>query len=615
MRDIINTLALSVFSPLAEPVVEMAEFILERSPKLKGHIGIVLLTDLGEKVCFLPVLMSLKKQCPKAVIHLFVDEHGFEIFANNPYVDYLHLVPVQRWRRLSADSIHKTLQNWIYKNKEHLRYVFNFSPSIFSAGLATVLASSFNRAFGFILDEDQTPVFKGNKWMQFFYYVVYPTLCFHEVCNLSALSKKSMYELALGLPIGKHTDTSFPLKRPIFTDTSNIAEDLDKDRLYVGICPGAYFATRQWPIPKFEQLVKGIHDEFGVDILIIDEQKRDYSSLSRYPFIKDVSGRPLKDLMAYLSNCRSVVSNHNALIQVTGALSIPSLIICGGHTKGPEFDGVHVAIRRVVPCSPCYVASCHRMYCMEELSAQDVMDIFRYQWDLIKTGHNPLPYEIPAALTKGGQIEILCRCPHLPESVYKYVTAGKELSLCVSHKVIDISYTLLWDRANQILCNMPPLLDREQMLDWIYTFDMDWDFFSSFLAKEIEFIREWEDRLSILLLRLKEFFSNKWMFWRQELDIDMENLLDSLASFDATFPQLFTVIAKEEENTENDTGESVLERIRAWIEKRKFLLQLLVEYRSMLEDFLFHGKEIVMASISKNARGESCARGKTNEHS
>ncbi len=581
MNNKIDVLSFSLFSPLEEVVKEKTSFVLKKTV-LKGHVGIILLTNIGEKACFLPVLESIKIQFPKVILHIFTDEHGYELFDKNPYLDYLHIVPVREWKRSFPENLPSLIKTWLLKNRENLKCVFNFSPSLFSAALASGLSRSRKHTFGLFLDEDMEPVVEGNKWMQYFCYVMYPELWENPVCNFNTLSHRSLYSLALGIsPSPKEGRSLFAIKEEI---------DLPEDRAYIGICPSAEYQSRQWPVEKFKELAVRVHDRMGYDIILMDEKSGGYEFFSDYPFVHDCCGSGLGRLITCMSRCRAIVSNHNSLIQIAGAISVPVLSIGGGHCKGPEFPGQHLAIRKIVPCSPCYVSSCHRLYCLQNLDAEEVFNIFKWQLSMIQAGSQILSYEVPLELTNNGSIEITADCPYLPDELYKQVVIQKKDTLCVVKKIVDISYALLWDRANNMFLNQPLLMDRKKMLDWIFAMEINWQEFFDKLEEEINFIREWEDRLSILLLRLQEFLPRPWQVFKQKIEIDPENLMDSLITFDKSFPKIFMLLSRDAFDYGEET-DNVLQRIRNWMRSRKFLLQLTLEYRSMLEDFMLRERK------------------------
>ena len=88
MQSDLNLLGYAVFSSRPLPEWKGVEYVPQKTPRL-SHITFILTGEPGETICFVPVLSAIKENNPKAVIWVYTDSMGKQIFESNPYVDKL----------------------------------------------------------------------------------------------------------------------------------------------------------------------------------------------------------------------------------------------------------------------------------------------------------------------------------------------------------------------------------------------------------------------------------------------------------------------------------------------------------------------------------------------
>ncbi|HST74731.1 MAG TPA: glycosyltransferase family 9 protein [Acetobacteraceae bacterium] len=161
------------------------------------------------------------------------------------------------------------------------------------------------------------------------------------------------------------------------------------DRPVVCVHPGVGNVMRQWPAAHFARLIDRLVEDHGVRVVLIgggDEAALGNEVLAGVMSpgaVLSLIGRvKLADLPALLAACALFVGNNSGPKHIAAALGVPTVGIHSGVVDATEWAPLGpraVAVRRVMACSPCYLArpqDCHReLACLAGLEPATVYSV------------------------------------------------------------------------------------------------------------------------------------------------------------------------------------------------------------------------------------------------
>ncbi len=581
MQSDLNLLGYAVFSSRPLPEWKGVEYVPQKTPRL-SHITFILTGEPGETICFVPVLSAIKENNPKAVIWVYTDSMGKQIFESNPYVDKLEVIPFDRWKSLLWEEAQKEMKLWISAHRHSVRWVCNLSGEPAAAILARLLGR--DKAFGLLMDEDGRPVVVGNRWMQYAIEVIYPSLSDELLCEKNVMNKKHMFSLALSCGLSSENTNVFSPDPDIRSPLVSAGE------VFIVVCPYTRYETRRWPDSYWRRFCEMIHREYNINVLLLNPYKEDLSEIIRdLDFVKVLEGLDIGEIAYYISRSRSFVSGHNGFIYIAGALGVPTFVICGQRSKGPGFRGIHLSLRKEIPCAPCSLNLCPRRYCLTSLRPEDVMPVFQLHWQLVGKGledpsSSSIVRELRGFVDQGLILELYDSS--LPDIMYKYTRLSMDYTDDIIEKISNIAFLYVWNMSNRLLLKEENNLDFSQYIDWALSKDVDWNRFNSAIKHQIKSIKDLEQKLGLLVLRLRDTFPRFGIFaFTNKMAVDPENLWDSLLSFEETVPKIIRKLIWD--SVVRDPYPKALDNIREWVKEKKRLLNLLKYYREFLERFLF----------------------------
>ncbi len=578
LKSDLNLLGYALFPSKALPEWKSAFYLPMSSPR-GSHFSFFMAGNLAEDICFAPVLALLKERNPEMVIWIFTDHVGEQIFRDNPNVDRVILIPLERWRKTIWDKAQEEMANWIITYRQGLGWVCNLSGHPACALLARLMGGK--RAFGLLMDEDGRPVIVGNRWMQYAMEVLYPEISDGVLWRENIMGKKEMISLALGLhPAGTVSNNSMYIRQSSELDLFPFVRDP-----FVAISPVGNTEVNTWPIEYWKRLIKLIRQVYLINIVVIDTSPQEDLMDWQEEGVFIVKTQDIARIAFLLARAKMFVSAYNGLIHLSGSLSIPTMVICGPRSKAPSFAGLHLSVRKDVPCAPCTLSTCSRRYCLTHLTPEQAFDVFRFHWDVIKKGDfSPELLRERNFGRRGLIVEFFS--DRLPDIMYPYLPLTDDYTDEIISRISRIAYLHTWNISNVILVKENIPVDFSRYIDWILEQDVEWSQFESAVRSQIRTLKEWEQRLSLLVVRLNEIYPPFPFSLFKSNPIDPENLWDSLVSFDNSMPSVLKKLSCEEW----EEGMSYSERIRYWLKVKKILLSLMHEYREFMEQFVFSRK-------------------------
>ncbi|MDI6785366.1 MAG: lipopolysaccharide heptosyltransferase II [bacterium] len=131
--------------------------------------------------------------------------------------------------------------------------------------------------------------------------------------------------------------------------------------LIIGICPGAKWETKRWPINKFVELGDKLISRLNAKVILIGDlndlligEKIEYLMMNKP--INLIGKTSLSELVALVKWCNIIITNDSSPLHVASSLKVPSISIFGPTTLdfgfGPYGEG-HIVLEKDLSCRPC----------------------------------------------------------------------------------------------------------------------------------------------------------------------------------------------------------------------------------------------------------------------
>jgi lipopolysaccharide heptosyltransferase II len=158
---------------------------------------------------------------------------------------------------------------------------------------------------------------------------------------------------------------------------------LSVNQKLVGINIGASkrWKTKVWPI---RQLVRFCELLAGRDIRVVvtgssDDSKRASELINSLPKIKIIDGcgkLSINQLAVLIKRCNVYISADSAPLHVAAAVKTPFVALFGPTDPGRHLPPakVYAVISKALDCAPCYKSKCSKPKCMEDISAEEVLE-------------------------------------------------------------------------------------------------------------------------------------------------------------------------------------------------------------------------------------------------
>lgn len=159
----------------------------------------------------------------------------------------------------------------------------------------------------------------------------------------------------------------------------------DKEKIFIGFCPGSRHKTKMWPEKYFIELGNNLVD-LGYEILLIGgkDDKEICRTISEKVncSINLSNDNDLLDLASNMKYCKAIVCNDSGLMHTAAALNIPVIAIFGSTVK--EFGFTPYNCRNLIlennslncrPCSHIGLSECPKKHldCMNKITPKFVL--------------------------------------------------------------------------------------------------------------------------------------------------------------------------------------------------------------------------------------------------
>lgn len=157
---------------------------------------------------------------------------------------------------------------------------------------------------------------------------------------------------------------------------------------WVGLSPGAaYGPAKRWPPERFAALGAALAAEYGARLVLLGGPEdcptaaQVKEGLPGPGTVLDLVGQTsLRQALGVLAQLKLLVTNDSGLMHAAAALGTPLVAVFG--STDPEATGPFTpratALRRPLPCSPCFKRTCPEDYqCLTAISVAEVLTAAR----------------------------------------------------------------------------------------------------------------------------------------------------------------------------------------------------------------------------------------------
>jgi ADP-heptose:LPS heptosyltransferase len=144
------------------------------------------------------------------------------------------------------------------------------------------------------------------------------------------------------------------------------------------------WATKRWPVPRFAEVARRVHEEFGLRSLILwGPGELDLAERLLELIGDSAVALPQTDLIglaATLERCRLLLTNDSGPMHLAAAVGTPVVAIFGPTNpklQGPYGEGHHVVRNEELDCLGCNLTRCEHRSCMVGLATDTVLETVR----------------------------------------------------------------------------------------------------------------------------------------------------------------------------------------------------------------------------------------------
>jgi len=154
---------------------------------------------------------------------------------------------------------------------------------------------------------------------------------------------------------------------------------------FVCIGPGAKSHIKRWPEDNFAKVCDKLIDELKVKVVFIGDVsdraicERILNRMRNYA-ASSAGETSLRELAWCIKRSRLLITNDSAPLHIAGSVGTPSVAVFGptDYRKYGPRQGLGVALRKQLHCSPCEVAQCrYNLECMKAVEAEEVFEAAR----------------------------------------------------------------------------------------------------------------------------------------------------------------------------------------------------------------------------------------------
>ncbi len=320
---------------------------------------------IGDVVLSLPLARILKKHFPNCRVTYLVREYTKCIVQSNPYIDDIIVLREDQNKILLKENV-----------KEISKHKFDSTIIVYPT-LITALMIFLSRI--------KYRIGTGYRWYSFlFNHKIYEHRKFaekHELeFNINLLTVFGINEKV------SYENVQFNLK-PDEESKSRILRAFDENKIshdkpIIIIHPGSGGSSVDWPISKFQELVRLLAANIDASILITgsESEKEMCEKLRISESIKNFAGMfSLDEFISLVDESDIFISNSTGPIHLAAALGkftigfYPNILSCSQQRWGP-YTNKKIIFTPQIECSNCTREQCAKLDCMNSIKPENVFN-------------------------------------------------------------------------------------------------------------------------------------------------------------------------------------------------------------------------------------------------
>jgi ADP-heptose:LPS heptosyltransferase len=326
-----------------------------------SSIVVIKLSALGDTILLIPALRALKQQYPQARVTAVCTKINHEIVASCPYIDDMITINVAHLVTNGRKDIQK-----IRSVRPDL--AFDFDQWLRLSPLLAVLSGARFRA-GFRT---------AGQYRHYAYHrAIQHGKGMHEVENFMALA---------GAPANADRSLAFMVLPEAWHSSDRIrvaAQLLEKKYIVFHPETPAHARQRQWPVERYIELGKRLHELHQLSIVIggthKDAEERQQMAAAIGSHAHALPQMTVPEYAALLADSVALVCGNTGIMHLGCAVNIPVIGLHGPTNPaqwGP-WGPLAVTLKATMPCSPClylgFEYQCDTNDCMKNIHVSDVL--------------------------------------------------------------------------------------------------------------------------------------------------------------------------------------------------------------------------------------------------
>ena len=319
------------------------------------RILLIRLSSLGDIVLTTPAIRAVRSHYPNAYIAMLVAQQSADVLLENP-----HLNEIIQFNRLAKDK----------DTGEMIRILRILRQRQFT--LTLDFQRKFRTELLMYMSGASERVGKGK-------------LCTVRVPDAEEKHATERYFDVLhaaGIP-AENRQLEMYLSNAERTGTRDAFEKagIKKQRLKVGLFPGAGWKLREWMPERFASIGDKLVQNYNAQVIVFGGPNEielvanvcDLMQEQVYQFAGTLS---IRELAAYIEKCNLFLTNDTGPMHIASAVGTPTVALFGpgNHIRFQPLGEKHTTIRHDVPCNPCkqFTDKCKDNICMKKITVDEV---------------------------------------------------------------------------------------------------------------------------------------------------------------------------------------------------------------------------------------------------
>ena len=336
---------------------------------------LIVRTDrIGDVVLSLPLARIVKKYYPDCKVTLLLKEYTTSLAEQNTYVDSIIVLKEKGGKIL------------IRKNIDEISK-FRFDSTV-------IVYPTFVTSLIIFLSRIKYRIGTGYRWYSFLFN--------HKIYEHRKFAEKHELEFnvnllkAFGIDENVNEDNiQFDLK-PTIKNKNSIdklfeEEGISSDKPIIIIHPGSGGSAVDWPIDKFQKLVRIILSKTEATIIITGSRHEEEicKKLEINNSVRNFAGKfDLANLIALIDKADIFISNSTGPIHIAAALGkytigfYPRILSCSPKRWGPYTKRKYIFTPQI-GCTKCDRKQCEQLDCMSSITPEEVFNQLEKAYQLI----------------------------------------------------------------------------------------------------------------------------------------------------------------------------------------------------------------------------------------